>query len=77
MAKRKRESADHAAAPKAVKSRKNGVAPAPKPAEAKEVAIRKRKEGATNGKAAANKAATDKGAQVNPSTEDEIGRAHV
>ncbi|USP79776.1 p21-activated protein kinase-interacting protein 1-like [Curvularia clavata] len=70
MAKRKRENADNAAAPKALKSRKNEVASAPKQAEAKEVAIRKRKEGATNGKAAANKAATDKGTQVTPSAED-------
>lgn len=68
MAKRKRENADNAAAAKAVKTRKNEVASAPKQPGAKEVAIRKRKDGAT--KAATNKATTDKGTQVNPSTED-------
>jgi protein MAK11 len=65
MAKRKRETAESAAAAKALKSRKNEVASTSKQPAAKEVAIRKRQEGATNGKAA-----TSKGTQVNPDTED-------
>ena len=66
MAKRKREVAEPADAAKALKSNKEEVASAPRHAATKEVAIHKRKEAATNGKAATSKttkvnSAQDKG----------------
>ncbi|KNG49044.1 60s ribosome biogenesis protein mak11 [Stemphylium lycopersici] len=65
MAKRKRENIETAAAAKALKSNRDDAASAPKQPVTKEVAFRKRKESATNGKPGANKET-----QVNTVSED-------